>query len=109
MNPYPQIRRSLTDVIYVVAEHFGVSPSDVLSPSRARLVAMARRVAYALCRDLTKCSAPEIGRVFVRDHSTVLAEVKRLADEMKQDNMLAHSVALCRARALETIRARRLA
>jgi chromosomal replication initiator protein len=104
----PQVRRSLTDVVYVVAEHYGVSPSELLGNDCGKVVAQARSVAYALCRDLTVCSFTEIGEVFSRDHSTVIEMVKRVAKRAMADEMFARSVAVCRARAVMTIRARRM-
>ncbi|HEY6921949.1 MAG TPA: helix-turn-helix domain-containing protein [Steroidobacteraceae bacterium] len=104
----PIIRRSLTDVIYVVAEHYGVSPSELLGNGCGKLVAEARSVAYALSRDLTPASLPEIGEVFSRDHSTVMTMVQRVAERAMKNNSFAFSIAVCRARAVTTIRARRL-
>jgi chromosomal replication initiator protein len=104
----PTIRRSLTDVIYVVAEHYGVSPSELLGNGLGKLVTEARSVAYALCRDLTTASLPEIGTVFTRDHTTVSTMVQRVAKRAIADNSFAYSVAVCRTRAVSTIRARRV-
>lgn len=104
----PQVRRSLTDIIYVVAEHYGISPSDLLSRSRMKTVAEARCVAYALARDLTRSSFPEIGDVFGRDHTTVMTSVSDICKRAAKDDDLARSIAVCRSRSLDTIRARRM-
>jgi chromosomal replication initiator protein len=104
----PQVRRSVTDVIYVVGEHYGVSPSEILGRGRLKTVAEARCVAYALCRDVTRASTTEIGDVFGRDHTTVLSGVVDLVTRAKRDDSLARSIAVCRARALATIEARRM-
>jgi chromosomal replication initiator protein len=104
----PQVRRSLTDIIYVVAEHYGISPSDLLSRTRLKSVAQARAVAYALARDITPTSFPEIGDVFGRDHTTIMAVVQELAKRATKDDQLARSIAVCRSRALSAIAARRM-
>lgn len=104
----PQVRRSLTDIIYVVAEHYGISPSELLSRSRVKSVAEARSVAYALARDITPTSLPEIGDVFGRDHSTVMACVQEIAKRATKNDALARSIAVCRSRALSAIAARRM-
>ncbi len=103
----PQIRRALTDVVYVVAEHYGVSPSELLGNGLGKVIAEARSVAYALSRDLTVCSFPEIGDVFSRDPTTIVTMVQRVAKRVPRDLVFARSVAVCRARALSTIQARR--
>ena len=107
LRPYPEVRRSLTDVVYVVAQHFGLSPSEVLGKGRSQLVALARQVSYALCRDVTRASSVEIGALFGRDHTTVLTMVERLAARIRVDNDMARTFAVCRAQAIGTIQARR--
>lgn len=104
----PQVRRSLTDIIYVVAEHYGISPSELLSRSRSKTAAEARIVAYALARDITVTSLPEIGDVFCRDHTTVMSGVADLAKRAMKNECLARSIAVCRSRALSIIQARRM-
>ena len=103
----PQRNHVITDIIYVTAEYFGCAPSEILSLSHMRTVTLARSVAYALARELTKASLPEIGLAFARDHTTVRAQIIRLAERATKDEFLARSLAICRAKALEMIRARR--
>jgi len=108
VKAFPQVRRDVTDIIYSVAEYYGVSPSEVLAPGRALIAAEARLVAYALCRDLTRCSTVEIGAVFDRDPSTISAGVRSLCTRAKRDHQLARSLAVCRGRCLSTLEARAL-
>ncbi len=107
-GPYPYVRRDLTEIAYTVAEHFGISPSELLAGSKRKTTSEARTIAYALCRDLTEASATEVSDVFGKHHMTVLTMVKRLAARMKREPQLARSVSVCRARALEAVRARRI-
>ncbi len=105
----PQVRRDLTDIIHTVAAYYGVSPTEVLEVGKGmKLIQHARAVSYGLARDLTTCSVVEIGMVFRREQSSVSHGVRTLCERMKRDPQLARSVALCRARCLEVIAARRV-
>ena len=71
----------ISDVERVICEAFGVSASDLRSSSRRRLVALPRAIAMFLSRRLTKSAYREIGSYFGgRDHSTVVAAERRVAD-----------------------------
>ena len=66
-----------------VAEHFRVKTSDILGSKRTRSIAVPRRVAMYLSRELTNHSFPEIGAFFGnKDHSTVIHACKKLEAEM---------------------------
>lgn len=62
----------------IVAMFFGCTHDDLLG--RAKRFAYARRVAMTLARELTPASSPELGRLFRRDHTTVLAGVRQIND-----------------------------
>jgi len=69
-----------------VCEVFSVTPTDMVSKRRARVIARPRQVAMYLCKRLTKRSLPDIGRRFGgRDHTTVMHAVKRI-DQLRADD-----------------------
>lgn len=69
-----------------VCEVFSVTPTDMVSKRRARIIARPRQVAMYLCKKLTKRSLPDIGRRFGgRDHTTVMHAVKRI-EELRADD-----------------------
>ncbi len=69
-----------------VCEVFSVTPTDMVSKRRARIIARPRQVAMYLCKKLTKRSLPDIGRRFGgRDHTTVMHAVKRI-DSLRADD-----------------------
>jgi len=69
-----------------VCEIFSVTPTDMVSKRRARIIARPRQVAMYLCKKLTKRSLPDIGRRFGgRDHTTVMHAVKRI-DQLRADD-----------------------
>lgn len=59
-----------------VAREFGVGVEEIDGRRRTRRVAGARHAAIALCRERLDYSLTDIGEVFDRDHSTVLAAVE---------------------------------
>jgi len=70
----------------LVAETFGLTREELLSPSRAARVAWPRQVAMYLAREHTHETLPAIGARFGgRDHSTVLHACKRATDRIRTD------------------------
>lgn len=75
-----------------VANHFGITFTDMIGKCRSRNVADPRMVAMYLCRKLTKLSSNEIGDVFDRTHANVLHAVKVISDRCGSDDSLRRSV-----------------
>jgi chromosomal replication initiator protein len=66
--------------------HFGLTPADLLSTSRARHLAWPRQLTMYLARELTGESLPAIGRLFGgRDHTTVLYACRRAHERLARD------------------------
>jgi hypothetical protein len=73
---------SLSLIIQMAADAFGVTPRDLRSDRRDRRVVVARHAAMWLARLMTGHSLPAIGRAFGdRDHTTVLYAVSRMAED----------------------------
>lgn len=70
----------------LVCEAFRVTKEDLLSPSRKKEVAMARKVALYLCREYTKETLQSIARAFNRTHSTVLHALKEVQKNVNSQN-----------------------
>ena len=56
-----------------------------MSSSRTKEVTMARQVSMYIIRQLTKLSLPEIGRVFGRDHTTVIHSLEKVEGLIKEN------------------------
>lgn len=80
----PSIRR----IIDQVAAHYAVSKVHLLGEARAAHIALARHMAMHLCRELHGHSLPRIGRVFHRDHTSVLHATRRITALLKTDPAL---------------------
>jgi chromosomal replication initiator protein len=86
---YPRrSRRSLSvaHIQAIVASHYNVAVSDLVSSSRAARVSWPRQVAIYLARELTATSLQTIGEAFGgRNHATVLHACKRVSDRLAAD------------------------
>jgi chromosomal replication initiator protein len=75
-----------SDVLKVVAAHYGLRVSDMKAKSNAKPIAFPRQVAMYLCRRLTNLSYPEIGRLFNdKHHSTVMHSVEKIERLVEDD------------------------
>lgn len=85
---------SAHNIISVVAVRFGIhSAADLTGPDRHKQVALARHVAMWLCRIRLEHSYPELGRAFGnRDHTTVMAAVRKVSKRMADDREFADFV-----------------
>ncbi len=92
-------RCTASEIQLAVCEHFGLSPHDLLSTSRAARVAWPRQLAMYLARELTGDSLPAIGRDFGgRDHTTVLHAHRRASARLEDDGDARNAVEkLCRS------------
>ena len=76
---------SPTDIIVSTAEYFKLTVDDLYGSSRSQQIAQARQIAMYLCREKTKLSLPNIGKLFGnRDHTTVMYACKKIAELMKE-------------------------
>lgn len=85
----------IEDIQKLVANHYNVSRSDILSSRRTANVVRPRQVAMYLSKVLTPRSLPEIGRRFGgRDHTTVLHAVRKVEDLVTRDSSLREDIEL---------------
>jgi chromosomal replication initiator protein len=88
-------RVRIEDIQRIVARHYNVSKTELLSNRRTRTIVKPRQVAMYLSKVLTPRSLPEIGRRFGgRDHTTVLHAVRKIEDLSSSDNGLAQELEL---------------
>jgi chromosomal replication initiator protein len=71
----------ISDVEKLICDVFGINATELRSPSRRKTLAVPRSIAMFLARKLTRSAYREIGSYFGgRDHSTVVAAEKRVAE-----------------------------
>ena len=85
----------IEDIQKLVANHYSVSRSDILSSRRTATVVRPRQIAMYLSKVLTLRSLPEIGRRFGgRDHTTVLHAVRKIDTLASNDRTLTEELEL---------------
>lgn len=88
-------RVRVEDIQRVVARHYNVPRTDLLSNRRTRVIVRPRQVAMYLAKTMTPRSLPEIGRRFGgRDHTTVLHAVRKIEEQVGGDAKLAQEMEL---------------
>lgn len=96
------IKRAISDVIRVgtfipspdsiinaTANYFNMTAADLTGVNRTKGVTEARQISMYLIRTLTNLSLPDIGKVFNRNHSTVLVSIRKIESQMEKNPELA--------------------
>ena len=65
-------------ILLHVSKKYGVSVEDIKSKKKTDSIAGARHISIYIIRKLTDLSLKEIGKVFGRDHSTVISSINKI-------------------------------
>ena len=76
-----------------VARYYKVAVEDLRLDRRMKQLAHARQVAMYLSRTLTRSSFPEIAQRFNKDHSTVIASVRKVERALQNDAQVRKEIA----------------
>ena len=83
---------SVKGIAETVAMEFGTDLNALASKRQDAGVALPRKVAMFLCRELTNTSLVNVGEFFNRDYSSVIAAIRSLTKQMDNDEDLARKV-----------------
>ncbi len=84
---------SIKRIVDVVAEHYNITPEQIISKNRSSAILTPRQVAIYLCSTLTNSSLQAIGMYMGgRDHSTVLHCINRIEDRIASEDFFAAEV-----------------
>ena len=75
-----------------VAASFNIDTVVLSSKRQDKGASIPRKIAMFLCRELTTETEQEVGKIFNRDYSTVIAAIRSLTDMMDKDEALARRV-----------------
>ena len=75
-----------------VADYYNLTVDALKSKKRTKDIAFARQLAMYMCKMYTEETVERIGLEFKRDHSTVIYAVKEIAELLKKDHELNHTI-----------------
>lgn len=76
----------------MVASHYKMTVEELKSKNNSRAIAVPRQVAMYLCKRLTACSYPEIGREFGGKHHTTVMHSFEKIDRLTREDRNFHKV-----------------
>lgn len=91
----PNETRQITPdlIIRLVAEHFNMTPNDIISQKRNKELVYARQIVMYLCRTMLDIPLQQVGEFLgKRDHSTVISGVKKIEKGMNTNDSIKNTV-----------------
>jgi chromosomal replication initiator protein len=73
-------------IISIVSSVYGIRAEDLLGKSQNQEYSFPRKIAMHLCRQELKIPFQSIGRIFGRDHSTVMTSIKQIEKKLENSN-----------------------
>lgn len=96
------VNTTVDKILTVVSNKFNVSVDDIKSRKRTSNIASARHTSIYIIKKLTNSSLPAIGKLFGRDHTTVMnsldAVEKRIAAEPAYDQQIKEIIRIVKKR-----------
>jgi chromosomal replication initiator protein len=81
----PDAKKEVTPelIIQIVADHFGITPADIVSQKRNADIVYPRQISMYLCRQMTTTPLQSIGKALGnRDHTTIIHGAEKIAKEV---------------------------
>lgn len=91
----PEDTREVTPefIIQVVADHFGLSTSDIMSQKRNKDIVHPRQIVMYLCRSMTAAGLQDIGKILGgRDHTTVIHGIDKIKADIEKNQALQNTI-----------------
>lgn len=83
ITPSETVTKMKDKVLNLVTARYNVTLDDLKSKKRVAEIAGPRHIAVYLLRNLTDMSFPAIGKIFQRDHSTIISSIETVETRMK--------------------------
>ncbi len=87
----PQSRK-IDRIISMVSQHTGISEEEIKGKKRTKEIAMARHICIYMLRTQTELSFPSIGKIFGRDHSTIMYSIDLIQNRIDVDGAFAREM-----------------
>lgn len=80
-------------IIQVVADHFDLTPLDLISQKRNKEIVYPRQIVMYLCRSMTDTALQNIGKALGgRDHTTILHGIEKITVDLSKNPTLSNTV-----------------
>ena len=76
---------TIDKIFAAIEKKYGIKKTELVSKSRVKEVAQARHVTIYLIRTIIEMSLPNIGKLFNRDHSTVISSIDSIEKKIASD------------------------
>ena len=86
------INVTVEKVLAAVSQAFGIPQTELKGRKRTKEIALARNVAMYIIRNITDLSLPAMGKIFVRNHSTIHSAVAVIEDEIETNTILRNQI-----------------
>ena len=80
---------TIEKIFSVIYKTYNVTKEELVGKKRNKEIVQARHVAIALIRDITEISLKRIGKIFSRDHATVMASIEVVSKRQIGDPLFA--------------------
>lgn len=83
---------TIDKIFAAVAKKYNVSVEDIKSKKRNAEIALARHITIYLVWKITEISLPHIGKIFGRDHTTVLSSINVIKNRIPKDPLFENDI-----------------
>ncbi|MGA8164688.1 MAG: DnaA/Hda family protein [Waddliaceae bacterium] len=73
-------------IIDTVSDYFGVSSGDIVGKKQTRNFTLPRYISMYLCREKLKASYTSLGKLFFRNHSTIMTGIKQIKEGIENND-----------------------
>ena len=91
----PDVNKEITPkaIINIVAEHFNISPADMVSRKKSHNISYPRQIAMYLIRNLTDSSLQTISEALhKKDHTTVMYAINKITDDIENSESTKNTI-----------------
>lgn len=79
-------------IVQIIAEEYGTPVDEILGLRRTKRSTFVRHIAMHMVKRLTPLALPQIGKVFNRDHTTVMHACRMMDRRRHADSEFAHEL-----------------
>ena len=72
-------------IFSAMTDRYGISRADMVGKKREKAIAEARHISIYLIREITEMSFPNIGKLYDRDHTTILSSYQKISRRVATD------------------------